>query len=152
MAASDRGCPSSAAAERCGPAAPSPALQAALDRIEEEFGVAAFHRSRKRRVRRLFAAGPADPEVRLRHAWLAYAARERGIDLDAALILLARCARANARHDRAVRLWADSFRLINRDTIFALRLALRWLRRRAPARFPEILDAMTAPGWRDAAE
>ena len=130
----------------------SPALRAAFARIDQEFGIAAFHRSRKRRVRRLLRAGPADLEVRLRHGWLAHEARDRGLDLAGALIVLERCRHANDRHDRAVRLWASSFRLLNRETIFALRLALRFLRRRAPSRFPEMLDTMTAPECRIAAE
>jgi len=136
-----------------GAAAPaSPALKAALDRIDQEFGIAAFHRTRKRRVRRLLRAGPADLEVRLRHGWLAHEARDRSLDLAGALIVLERCRQANARHDRAVRLWANSFRLLNRETIFALRLTLRFLRRHAPARFGDVLETMTAPRWRDAAE
>ena len=126
-----------------GSLAPSPALAAALARIDVEFGIAAFHRSRKRRTRRLMRAGPADLEARLRHGWLAHAVREGGLDLAAALIVLERCRCANARHGRPVRLWASSFRLLDRETIFALRLALRWLRRRAAGRFPDIIAAMT---------
>lgn len=121
----------------------SPALAAALARIEREFGIAAFHRARKRRTRRLMRAGPDDLEVRLRHGWLAQAACERSFDLAAALIVLERCRRANARHNRPVRLWASSFRLLDRETIAALRLALRWLRRHAPERFPDVIAAMT---------
>jgi hypothetical protein len=130
----------------------SPALAAALDRIDREFGIAAFHRSRKRRVRRLVRAGPGDIEVRLRYGWLAEEARERGLDLAGALIVLERCRHANARHDRAVRLYASSFRLLNRETIFALRLVLRFLRCRAPASFADIIEAMSTAHWRDAAE
>jgi hypothetical protein len=129
----------------------SPALQAALERIDREFGIAAYHRSRKRRVRRLLAAGPVDDEVVLRHGWLAQAVHERGLDLAGALIVLERCRHANARHDRAVRLWACSFRLLDRDTIFALRLTLRLLRRHAPHRFAQIVEIM-APQRRSAAE
>jgi len=121
----------------------STALAAALDRIDREFGIAAFHRSRKRRVRRLLHAGPADLEVRLRYGWLAQEAHDRGLDLDGTLVVLERCRQANARHDRAVRVWASSFRLLNRDAIFALRLVLRVLRRRAPASFVEVVTAMT---------
>ena len=123
--------------------APCPALAAALARIDQEFGIAAFHRSRKRRTRRLMRAGPDDLEVRLRHGWLAEAVRDGGLDLAAALIVLERCRCANARSDRPVRLWAHSFRLLDRETIFALRLALRWLRRHAVERFPDIVAAMT---------
>jgi hypothetical protein len=130
----------------------SPALQAALDRIDREFGLAAFHRSRKRRVRHLLRAGTADLEVRLRYGWLAEEARDRGLDLAGTLVVLERCRRANARHDRPVRLYASSFRLLNRETIFALRLALRFLRRRAPASFGDIIEAMSTAHWRDAAE
>lgn len=130
----------------------SPALAAALARIDREFGIAAFHRSRKRRVRRLVHTGPADLEVRLRYGWLAQEARDRGLDLDGALLVLERCRQTNARHDRAVRLWASSFRLLNRETIFALRLVLRFLRRRAPARFADVIEAMSTSHWRDAAE
>jgi hypothetical protein len=130
----------------------SPALAAALARIDREFGIAAFHRSRKRRVRRLLQTGPADLEVRLRYGWLAEEARERGLALAGALIVLERCRQANARHDRAVRLYASSFRLLNRETIFTLRLVLRLLRRSAPANFGDVVDAMTTANWRDAAE
>jgi hypothetical protein len=130
----------------------SPALAAALARIDQEFGIAAFHRSRKRRVRRLLRAGTADLEARLRYGWLAEEARDRGLDLAGALIVLERCRRANARHDRAVRLYASSFRLLNRETIFALRLVLRLLRRRAPASFANTIEAMSTAHWRDAAE
>jgi hypothetical protein len=130
----------------------SPALAAALARIDKEFGIAAFHRSRKRRVRRLLRTGPSDLEVRLRYDWLAQEARDRGLDLAASLIVLERCRQANARHDRAVRLWANSFRLLNRETIFAMRLTLRFLRRRAPSCFSDVLDTMTASEWRNAAE
>jgi hypothetical protein len=121
----------------------SPALQAALDRIAHEFGIAAFHHSRKRRVRRLLNAGPGDTETCLRYGWLAEEALARRLDLDGALIILDLCRRTNMRHGRSVRLWANSFRLLNRDTIFALRLTLRWLRRHAPSRFAEIVAAMT---------
>ena len=130
----------------------SPALAAALARIDKEFGIAAFHRSRKRRVRRLLRAGPGDLEVRLRYGWLAQEARDRGLDLAGSLVVLERCRQANARHDRAVRLWASSFRLLNRETIFALRLALRVLRRRAPASFVDVIETMSTSQWRDAAE
>ena len=121
----------------------SPALQAALDRIAHEFGIASFHRSRKRRVRRLFRAGPADHEARLRYGWLAEEARARRLDLAAALVILDLCHRTNARHGRSVRLWASSFRLLNRETIFVVRLTLRWLRRHAPRRFREVAATMT---------
>jgi hypothetical protein len=130
----------------------SPALAVALARIDREFGIAAFHRSRKRRVRRLLRAGTADLEVRLRYGWLAEEARDRGLDLVGALVVLERCRQANARHDRAVRLYASSFRLLNRETIFALRLVLRVLRRRTPASFRDVIDAMSTAHWRDAAE
>jgi hypothetical protein len=118
------------------------ALQAALERIADEFGIAAFHRSRKRRVRRLLKAG-CDSETRLRYRWLADEALARRLDLAGALVIVDLCHRANARHGKSVRLWASSFRLLNRDTIFALRLALRWLRRHAPRRFPDVLAALT---------
>jgi hypothetical protein len=130
----------------------SPALAAALARIDREFGIAAFNRSRKRRVRRLLLTGPADLEVRLRYGWLAQEARDRGLDLAGALIVLERCRQANARHDRAVRLWASSFRLLNRETIFALRLVLRFVRRRTQASFADVIEAMSTSHWRDAAE
>jgi hypothetical protein len=129
----------------------SGALQAALDRIADEFGVAAFHRSRKRRVRRLFTAG-CDAETRLRYGWLADEALARDLDLAGALVILDLCQRANTRHGKSVRLWASSFRLLNRDMIFALRLTLRWLRRHAPHRFPGLVAAMAEAEWRDAAE
>lgn len=127
------------------------ALQAALKRIADEFGIAAFHRSRKRRVRRLFKAG-CDGETRLRYGWLADEALARRLDLAGALVILDLCQRANTRHGKSVRLWASSFRLLNRDTIFALRLTLRWLRRHAPHRFPELVAAMAEAERRDAAE
>ena len=153
MAVTDPRSPSNMAVERRdAEASASPALKAALERIAREFGIAAFHRSRKRRVRRLLRAGPADHEVRLRHGWLAHEARERGLDLAGALIVLERCRQINARHNRAVRLWASSFRLLNGETIFALRLALRFLRRRGAARFADIIETMTTSRWRDAAE
>jgi hypothetical protein len=97
-------------------------------------------------------AGPGDFEVRLRYGWLAQEARERGLDLAGSLIVLERCRQANARHDRAVRLWASSFRLLNRETIFALRLVLRLLRRHAPTSFADVIEAMTTLDWRHAAE
>jgi hypothetical protein len=118
------------------------ALQAALERIADEFGIAAFHRSRKRRVRRMFKAG-CDSETRLRYGWLADEALARRLDLAGALVIVDLSHRANTRHGKSVRLWASSFRLLNRDTIFALRLTLRWLRRHAPRRFPDILAALT---------
>jgi hypothetical protein len=147
---SDPDASSPMAAQTTAPA--SPALVAALDRIDREFGIAAFHRSRKRRVRRLLRAGPGDTEVRLRYGWLAQEACERGLNLDGALVVLERCRQANARHDRAVRLWASSFRLLNRETIFTLRLALRFVHRRAPASFADVIETMSASHWRDAAE
>jgi hypothetical protein len=147
---SDPDASSPIAAETTAPA--SPALAAALARIDREFGIAAFHRSRKRRVRRLLRAGAADFEVRLRCGWLAQEARDRGLDLAGSLIVLERCRQANARHDRAVRLWASSFRLLNRETIFTLRLVLRVLRRHAPESFADVVETMTTLDWRHAAE
>jgi hypothetical protein len=119
----------------------TPALRAALDRIAHEFGIAAFHRSRKRRVRRLLRPG-CETETRLRYGWLADEALARRLDLAGALVILDLCHRANMRHGKSVRLWASSFRLLNRDMIFALRLTLRWLRRHAPSRFRDIIVAM----------
>lgn len=125
----------------------SPALDAALKRIDQEFGPAAFHRSRKRRARRLISGGPSDHENRLRYGWLADVAIGGGIDLDGALRVLGACHRTNKRLSRPVRLWGDSLRMLNADGIFQLRLMLRWLRRHEPCRLPEILDAMTTPPW-----
>lgn len=128
---------------------PSPAFAAFDARIEKEFGIASYYRNRKARVRRLFAKGPNDYETRLRYSWLAEEALSTRLTLDGALILLDMAHRQHRRTPRhAIKLWARSFRLMNGETIFQVRLILRRMRRMRrsqPHAFLDVVGAMTSP-------
>lgn len=125
----------------------SPALLYALERIDQEFGAAAAHESRKRRTRRLIRLGLSDPEfsheTRLRYGWLADEAVSCNLDLDQMLIMLDRSRRLNRQTGRPVRLYGRPFfRMLNTETLFQTRTILRWMRRFAPAQFTRVRDAM----------
>jgi hypothetical protein len=95
-------------------------------------------------------AGPGDFELRLRYGWLARraAASAPRVELAGAVALMDLCHRRQVKAQRrAVRLYADSFNLLDATTVFTLRLLLRVLRRRrdGPAQFAAIIAAMTAP-------
>lgn len=129
------------------------ALQHALDRIDTEFGWASYYRNRKARVRRLFAKGPSDFETHLRYGWLAEEALSTRLDLDGALILLNMAHRQHRKTPyHVIRLWARSFRLMNGETIFQVRLILRWMRRFEPSQMPYVVDCLVNPALAAAAE
>jgi hypothetical protein len=131
----------------------SPALQHALDRIDAEFGIASYHRSRKERVRRLFKRGPYDYESHLRYGWMAEEALSTRMDLEQALYVLDIARRQQiATPRRNIRLWARSSRIMGGETIYQIRLVLRWLRRFDDKAFERVTVALAEPAIAAAAE
>lgn len=128
----------------------SPALQHALDRIDAEFGIEAFHANRKKRVRRVMRLFP-DYESELRYRWLAVEAQSCRLDLDQFLLLMDRAHRLNVKTGRAVQLYGRGGRMLNAETLFVVRSVLRWLRRYQPSQFQYVVGALVTP-MREAAE
>jgi hypothetical protein len=119
----------------------SPALQRALDRIGEEFGAAGTHRTFKAKMRRVLREG-VDREARARYgAWAQWLA-DRRLDLHGAAIVTTRAYRKEyERHHRAALLWGKRPPRLDLIIFQEMAVALRFLRRHAPQRWPELLRA-----------
>ena len=120
------------------------ALEAALAAIEATFSPAIRHSTFKRRVSALVTYGAAHPEVRSRY--LRLAERYAGANLDTAVVIVERLYRAEIdARDAGTRLWGRCSRpRIALMLLQELRLALRLVRRYAPARYAGIVAAVLA--------
>jgi hypothetical protein len=121
-------------------------LHAALARIEATFSAAMRHSAFKDRVAVLIRAGAGHPEARFRYRLLAE--RHPAANLDTAIIFVERLRRAELdRRERAIRTWGHCSRpRLGLMLLDELRLILRMVRRRAPARYPDLVAAVLGAG------
>jgi hypothetical protein len=120
------------------------ALDAAYARIEATFSPPLWHAMFKERVAALIRGGASHPAARTRYQRLAE--RYPHADLATAIILVERLRRAELdARATAARIWGRCSRpRLAIMVLDELRLILRVVRRRAPARYPVLLAAVLA--------
>lgn len=128
----------------------SPAMAAALDRIEREFGDAAVHRNFKNNVRRLFALGADSRAVHARFGARAYLLRHR--PLDSACQLVGIWVRQETASFAVACAYGRGSRL-SLTILDELALILRWMRRKGMAdEFRQIVRKIALPPSRPIGE
>lgn len=110
----------------------SPAMAAALDRIERECGMSAVHKRLKDRCRFVLRRGPAHPAVKARYG--ARAAMMWGFSTWRAVLWVERCYADELRAFEIACSYGRGTRL-SVVILEEMRLILRWLRRNWPGDF-----------------
>jgi hypothetical protein len=116
---------------------PSPALRAALDRIGLAF--ANPNGRAKSMAKAMLRIGAAHPAARARYGDWAEHAAARGLNLDGTLTVLDHALARERRRHRLLRLPLDT------EIIKEARMLTRWLRRRRPRAWANVLGALTTP-------